>query len=137
MRLTLEALQRRICFLEDEVGRLARCLAANPNKTLTDRVVAEVAKEWGLHEHLIRSRCREREYADARHFVAYILRDVGRYTTVALAGELGRLDHNTARNSIRRATELMETYPRERARVLAVISRITAPETSTPKAPHA
>lgn len=130
MAVDTDLLQRRVEFLEEQVARLKEAMHG-PKFSLdfVDLVYGEVSQEWGIPEAILRVRCKEWRVSEPRHFVAWILRYVGHMSFPRIAQAMGRSDHNSARHACARASQILEAYPREKARVQAVVARIT---TATP-----
>lgn len=135
---TIEILERRVAMLEEQVARLSQHHPGPPSASqFADRVYSAVAEEWGIPEVSLRQRCKEWRVSERRHFVAWTLRYVGHFTFERIAELMGRKDHQSAAHACRRASEILEAYPPERARLDRVIAKVCSTETSTTKAPHA
>jgi chromosomal replication initiation ATPase DnaA len=89
-------------------------------------VVGVVARDHCLTPEDILGPSRKIEIANARHITAYILLktnpNIG-YRIVGLG--LGRNDHTTVMNSIKRAEELMMQDPELRRRVVEITSTVS------------
>lgn len=123
---TIHRLMGRIARIEAEVQRLSRMLpAGSPDPELVARTYALVSQEFGVPEKALRGPGKSRQVTEARHYVAWILKTVGRLSSTSIAYSMGKLDHGTALHSIRRAGALMTAYPREQARVQRLAELLT------------
>ena len=88
-----------------------------------DLTLEAVCRGHGLPASAILSRDRHECLMDARHSLAYILREYYQWELRRIASYLGR-DHSTIINSVRRVAALMETdalFRRRLARCIAYV----------------
>lgn len=73
---------------------------------------------------MVESRCRKREYADARHICCYVAVTCWGFSYSAAARMMNR-DHCTAKESVVKTQVLMQTDADFRAKVQAVIQNVS------------
>lgn len=74
------------------------------------RVIQRACTIYGMDRNTLLSPTRERPYAHARFAIAYVFRSLG-LTLVQTSRLLGRTDHTTAVNAVRKAEILCQYEP--------------------------
>jgi chromosomal replication initiation ATPase DnaA len=91
-----------------------RKMKVNVLKYKLDHVINGIYRYVKISDEQLKSRCREREYCDARHMYCYILRTKMDYSLIQIGRSIGR-DHTTAINSINKHKNLYNSDQKYKA----------------------
>lgn len=97
---------------EEEIEAVVREAVRKNNESVPtpDVIVSEVARYFGMEDHVLRGPSRSRGVVSARNIAMYLIRQITGLSTVEIGKIFGR-DHSTAMHSLDQVTERLETDP--------------------------
>ena len=97
------------------------------NTSLTIQTIQQlVAQEWGVTAEALRSKTRTKALTIPRHIAMFLTRDLLGTQLIEIGNAFGGRDHSTVIHSIDKTTEILNTDPTSKTRILKIRQQLEA-----------